>query len=164
MWNGTNITGPVLIYHDELVVDDRASPTATPTMNGTLICTSQDQARVGWHIARGSLIHEDEITGDFRQTRTGSGVTPSVSRLSVNGENVSRDDDGANGLWTCRLNGDCCAPFPFPVAVGLYGRGGGELLRVLVAYVPRTSTFSTWREWSALHVNKLYRYQGYASP
>ena len=47
-WNGTSITGPVLIYQDELVVDDRTSPTATPTRNGTLICTSQDQHRVGW--------------------------------------------------------------------------------------------------------------------
>ena len=68
-WNGTSITDPVLIYQDKLVVDDHAS---TPT-RGTLICTSQDQHRVGWHNARGSSLLEDG-TDDFRQIRTGSQV------------------------------------------------------------------------------------------
>ena len=122
-WNGASITGPVLIYQDELVVDNRASPTATPTRNGTLTCTSQDQHRVGWHLPGATSIREDG-TGDFRQIRTGSGVTPSVSRLSVNSEDVSRDDATTNGLWTCRLNGEFSEPTPIPV--GIYGRGGGE--------------------------------------
>ena len=120
-WNGTSITGPVLIYQDELVVDNRASPTATPTRSGTLKCTSQDQQRVGWHLPDGTSICEDG-TGDFRQIRIGSGVTPSVSRLSVNREDVSRDDDSTNGLWTCRLNGESSVSIP----VGIYERGGGE--------------------------------------
>ena len=118
-WNGTNITGPVLIYQDELVVDDHA----TPTRNGTLTCTSQDQHRVGWHLPGGTAIHED-ATGDFRQIRTGSGVTPSVSRLSADREDVSRDDATTNGLWTCRLNGNATVPTSIPV--GIYGRGRGE--------------------------------------
>ena len=122
-WNGTNITGPVLIYQDELVVDDRASPTATPTRNGTLTCTSQDQHRVGWHNAGGSSLLEG-VTAVLRQIRTGSGVTPSVSRLSVTIEGISDDDDSNNGLWTCRLNGESGVPTPIPV--GIYSRGGGE--------------------------------------
>ena len=68
----------------------------------------------------------DSATGDFRQIRTGSGVTPSVSRLSVNRENISRDDDISNGLWTCRLNERFYVPTPIPV--GIYGRGEGEWL------------------------------------
>ena len=32
-------------------------------------------------------------------------MTPSVSRLSVNEEDVSRHNNTTNGLWTCRLNG-----------------------------------------------------------
>ena len=119
-WNGTSITGPVLIYQDELIVDNRTSHTATPTSNGTLICTSQDQHRVGWHLPGGTKIREDG-TGDFRQIRTGSGVAPSVSRLSVNREDVSRDDAVTNGLWTCRLNGSPGIPPSIPV--GMYGRG-----------------------------------------
>ena len=122
-WNGTSITGPVLIYQDELVVDDSASPTATRIRNGILICTSQDQHRVGWHNVQGNSIFEDE-THDFKQTRTGSGVTPSVSRLSVNEEYISRPEAVANGLWTCRLNGSASVPAPIPV--GIYDREGGE--------------------------------------
>ena len=122
-WNGTNITGPVLIYQDELVVDDRASPTATPTRNGTLMCTSQDQHRVGWHDPKGSSIFENS-TSDFRQIRTDSGVTPSVSILSANTEDVSINITATNGLWICRLNESSSVPTPIPV--GIYGRGGSE--------------------------------------
>ena len=107
-WNGSNITGPVLIYHDELVVDN--------CTNGTLICTSQDQYRVGWHNAVGTLIGG----GDFEQIRTECEEYPSVSRLSITRE-VSRSDAPANGLWTCRLNGEASAPTPFPV--GIYEKG-----------------------------------------
>ena len=121
-WNGTSITGPVLIYQDELVVDDSTSPTATPTRNGILECTSQNQHRVGWHLPRAGLISDNAATGDFRQIRTGPGVTPSVSRLSVGREDVSSNDATDNGLWTCRLNGAFNGSFP----VGIYSRGGGE--------------------------------------
>ena len=121
-WNGTNITGPVLIYQNELVVDDSDSPTAT-SKNGILICKDQARAQVGWHSATGSSIHENNKNHDFRQIRTGPGMTPSVSRLSVN-EDVSRNDTVTNGLWTCRLNGSASVPTPFPV--GIYNRAGGE--------------------------------------
>ena len=45
-WNGTTITGPVLIFQDELVIDDRTNVLATP-MEGTVICRSENQAQVG---------------------------------------------------------------------------------------------------------------------
>ena len=40
-WNGTTITGPVLIFQDELVRDDRTDVLATPR-DGTLICRSEN--------------------------------------------------------------------------------------------------------------------------
>ena len=40
-WNGTTITGPVLIFQDELVRDDRTNVLATPR-DGTLICRSEN--------------------------------------------------------------------------------------------------------------------------
>ena len=51
-------------------------------------------------------------------------MTPSVSRLSVNSEDVSHDGAATNGLWMCRLNRESSVPTPIPV--GIYGREGGE--------------------------------------
>ena len=51
-------------------------------------------------------------------------MTPSLSRLTVNTEDLNRHEAIVNGLWTCRLNGN--ATSPTPVAVGIYARGGGE--------------------------------------
>ena len=45
-WNGTAITGPVLIFKDELTRDDRSNVLATP-MDSTMICRSENQAVVG---------------------------------------------------------------------------------------------------------------------
>ena len=49
-WNGTTIAGPVLIFQDVLVRDDRTNVLTTP-LDGTLICRSEIQTRVGWHFA-----------------------------------------------------------------------------------------------------------------
>ena len=68
-WNGTTISGPVLIFQDELVRDDRTDVLATP-VDGTLICISENQARVGWHYADGSLVYIGSTTYHFIQRRT----------------------------------------------------------------------------------------------
>ena len=125
-WNGTTITGPVLIFQDELVRDDRTNVLATP-MDGTLICRSESQAQVGWHFsplntANGVLVSTTSTTDHFRQRRTSSSATPSVSRLTTNRPNEALTSADANGLWTCRLN----AGFSTAVPVGIYARGGGE--------------------------------------
>ena len=44
--NGIAITSPVLIFQDELAIDDRPID-AVPAMNGTVICRSENQATVG---------------------------------------------------------------------------------------------------------------------
>ena len=120
-WNGTTITGPVLIFQDELVRDDRTNVLATP-MNGTVICGSENQAQVVWQFANGSLVSTISTTNHFRQRRTSSSATPSVSRLTTNRPDEALTSAAANGLWTCRLNGTGSTALP----VGIYARGGGE--------------------------------------
>ena len=120
-WNGTTITGPVLIFQDELVRDDRTHVLATPIRDGTVICRSENQDRVGWVFANGVLIQASTNT-HFRQRRTSSSATPSVSRLTTNKPDEALTSAVANGLWSCRLNGS----FTGAVPVGIYTRGGGE--------------------------------------
>ena len=120
-WNGTTITGPVLIFQDELVRDDRTNVLAVPR-DGTVICRSENQAHVGWHFASGTLASISSTTNHFRQRRTSSSATPSVSRLTTNRPDEAHTDAAANGLWSCRLNGG----FSTSVPVGIYARGGGE--------------------------------------
>ena len=120
-WNGTTITGPVLIFQDELVRDDRTIVLATP-MDGTLRCRCDNQAQVGWHFASGALVPTASTTNHFRQRRTSSSATPSVSRLTTNRPDEALTSAAANGLWTCRLNGGIGTAVP----VGIYARGGGE--------------------------------------
>ena len=120
-WNGTTITGPVLIFQDELVRDDHTNVLATP-VNGTVICRSENQAQVGWHFANGVQVSPVSTTNNFRQRRTSSSATPSVSRLTTNRPDEENTSAEANGLWTCRLN----AGFSAAVPVGIYARGGGE--------------------------------------
>ena len=120
-WNGTTITGPVLIFQDELVRDDRTNVLATP-MDGTVICRSENQAQVGWHLASGLILSGSGTTNHFRHLRTSSSATPSVSRLTTNRPDEALTSAAANGLWSCRLNGG----FSTAVPVGIYARGGGE--------------------------------------
>ena len=119
-WNGTTIAGPVLIFQDELVRDDRTNVGATP-MDGTVICRSENQAHVGWHFASGVFVPPNTTT-HFRQRRTSSSATPSVSRLTTNRPDEANTSTFTNGLWSCRLN----AGFGAIVPVGIYARGGGE--------------------------------------
>ena len=120
-WNGTTITGPVLIFQDELVRDDRTNVLATP-LDGTVICRSENQAQVGWHYANGAFISTISTTNHFRQRRTGFSATPSVSKLKTNRPDEANTSAEANGLWSCRLNGG----FGTAVPVGIYARGEGE--------------------------------------
>ena len=120
-WNGTTITGPVLIFQDELIRDDCTNVLATPR-NGTVICRSENRAQVGWHYSNGGLVSTASTSNHFRQRRTGSSATPSVSRLTTNRPDETLTSAAANGLWTCRLNGSLDEAVP----VGIYARGEGE--------------------------------------
>ena len=120
-WNGTTITGPVLIFQDELVRDDRTNVLTTP-MDGTVICRSENQAQVGWHYSNGELVSTTSTTNHFRQRRTSSSATPSVSRLTTSRPDEALTSAAANGLWICALNAGLSTAVP----VGIYARGGGE--------------------------------------
>lgn len=125
-WNGTTISGPVLIYQDELVPDGRALD-ATP-IDGTLICRSEDYAYPGWYVPTGGLLfylyHED-----FTETRSGNRV-PGVSRMSVHSNDII--STGMSGLWTCRGRP---TDGPAPIPVGIYARAEGKKLqRVYLFY------------------------------
>ena len=93
-----------------------------------MICRSENQAQVGWHFVplsnggTGALVSPVSTTNHFRQRRTSSTATPSVSRLTTNRPDEALTSAAANGLWTCRLNGGIGIAIP----VGIYARGGGE--------------------------------------
>ena len=128
-WNGTTITGPVLIFQDELVRDDRTNVLATPR-DGTLICRSENQAQVGWLFPNSAFI-STSTTNHFKQRRTSSSTAPSVSRLTTNIPDEALTSAAANGLWTCRLNGGIGTAVP----VGIYARGEGSLnLSLILSY------------------------------
>ena len=120
-WNGTLITGPVLIYQDEILVNPFASLSISSSLPNSLVCMS-GQMRVFWHLPNSDLVN---ITislipsGDFKQYRSAAG---NVSGLSSNRAGIIRTDAGTNGLWTCRLNGEARGAVP----VGIYVRVGGE--------------------------------------
>ena len=127
-WNGTTISGPVFIYQDEIVRDDRPDVLATP-LDGTLICRSENQSIVGWRFAHGGVL-STTTTEHFRQRRTSIDMTPSVSRLSTDRPDERVTSAGANGLWTCQLSGGNIEPIP----VGIFAREGGEGFRTAIFY------------------------------
>jgi hypothetical protein len=126
IWNGTVVTGPVLIYQDEIAVYLNVIPPLS-SLDGpgshTLFCRSATSAQVGWHLVGGAII---SIVGSptFHQRRTDPGVIPSESVL-VRYASRSESSASHNGLWTCQLNRNFSGSFP----VGVYQRGGGKTVR-----------------------------------
>jgi hypothetical protein len=83
IWNGIVVTGPVLIYQDEIAAYPGAIPSPS-SLDGpgshTLFCRSTTSAGVSWHLADGTIINPTVSTA-FHQRTTGSGVIPSESAL-----------------------------------------------------------------------------------
>lgn len=100
-----------LIDFGQIFYDAPASiyRTITPGETQSVLCISDDSARVGWHFTNGLPVPDavpDMVTeGDFKQIRTGGSVIPSMSRLSLNSRSVTNQSNLVNGLWSCRLNG-----------------------------------------------------------
>ena len=116
--NGFTITGPVLIYQDELI---------------QLVCRSEEAqfmsgSSVGWHLPDSKQVNRSSTPslGDFEQRRSISGNS---SALSSTRAGIVRTDAATNGLWTCRLNGLVRGAVP----VGIYARGGGEHMKCQVS-------------------------------
>ncbi len=119
-WNGTTITGPVLIYTEELPADDTATTIADPGP-GILICRSENSARVGWYYVEGGSVRGPERNDLFQAIRTGEGVTPSRAQLLLNRQNNEPNNANLNGLWHCRLNADTEAQ----IDVAIFSTGQG---------------------------------------
>ena len=81
-WNGTNITGPVLIYHDEIIVDP--GPTYSIgdiTVPGALVCTSETTFRASWRRANHDFFG-DVSTVDPRISE-GNGTEPPLDMQNL---------------------------------------------------------------------------------
>ena len=130
-WNGAILTGPTLIYHDELILDG-TNPTPFDIGNvdrpGALVCRSETRVRAAWRATNGSFFSDTTShSGTIRQIRTDIATVPSLSRLSRGTTDVETDPD-FNGLFTCRVNvdGDLADVLANFVHVGIYARGEGE--------------------------------------
>ncbi len=128
-WNGTTITGPVLIYSDEIPVDMNAN-TIDQNRPGALICRSEDRARVSWHFTTGIIV--GTFTSDtFKQIRTQDEIA-SISQLLLNRENIEINNH-FNGVWHCRLNATGLRDdnrhergrYGEQINVGIFSRGEG---------------------------------------
>ena len=131
-FNGTNITGPILIYHDEIVSD-----TTTPTDEnshdpGDLVCRSASIGRTFWRSPTGVIV-PITTSGDFYNVRTPSSdpqTHPFFTRLSTM-DFLDSTDSAINGLWFCPLGftGDIEVQDVIDsfIYVGIYSRNSGEL-------------------------------------
>ncbi len=116
-WNGATITGPVLIYTEELPADNTATTIADPGP-GILICRSEDRARVSWYYVGGAFVRGPEKNDLFQAIRTtGASMTPSLAQLLLNRLNDEPNNANFNGLWHCRLNAEA------QIDVGIFSRG-----------------------------------------
>ncbi len=128
-WNGTTIIGPVLIFSDDLPMNSSNDTIGDPNGPGVLICSSEDRARVSWHYVNGAIVRNSTFPDTFKQVRTGEGVTPSISQLSLNRENVERSNSNLNGVWHCRLNGALVRAgytYDEQINVAIFSRGEGK--------------------------------------
>ena len=128
-WNGSIITGPVLIYHDEILDDEGPQYTiGNPDRPGALMCRSERDGIASWRLANGNFFNDVNNRADnslgLQQIRTNSNTFPSLSRLSRVPENRNTSAENLNGLWSCRTD----IPDLRSVYVGLYYRTEGKLV------------------------------------
>ena len=126
-WNGSTISGPVLIYVDEIPVDNyrTAEISERDIRPGDLVCRSQGRARVSWYFTDGVVVSATPLSESkgYIQTRTRENEVPSLSRLSLGRESVFNTEPRQNGLWHCRLNDN---EMTNEINVGIFSRGGGK--------------------------------------
>ena len=107
MFNGSVVTLPYLLYHDEI------SMGATAT-SGVLTCVVESTTPI-WRDV--SAIPLDTSSSPLQSTTSGL-----MSRLSRTGDPIPNDPE-YNGLWSCREHGGQNA-FGY---IGIYNRGEGKL-------------------------------------
>jgi len=124
MVNGTVVTGPKVIYYNEILVETQ-TPFVLGDLNrmGAVVCKSTDRAGAGWHLTTGQVVTDaslERLTQDFKQIKNGD--IPSLSRLSTNRENIHRTGEITNGLWYC---GFATSNPEDRTVIGIYSPGGG---------------------------------------
>jgi hypothetical protein len=116
--NGTEITGPSLIFHEEILVINSSHVEEIDSQNlpGALQCVSESNAGVAWYFTDANGVPDSPATV-FQQTR----VTTLSSSLAILSRGIMMYDisDQTNGLWMCRLNGSSDGE----AYVGIYHRG-----------------------------------------
>ena len=120
-WNRSTITGPILIYHHE-ILRNASIDLASMIPSSALHCSSETNPGVTWRTPLGDIAATPMIliNPGFYQTKTSDTVTPSISVLVTRVTTTLLESPiNPDGLWSCRLNGAS-------VAVGLYFRGRGE--------------------------------------
>ena len=127
-WNGTLVTGPILIYHDEVRLDGNDNPMLGDVDGpGALVCRSQTRPRVGWRMTNGGFF-EDTDQGrldNINQIRNGIEDVPSFARLSRGTTNPPENFDG---LVLCRVDtrGDSADVIANFIFIGFYNRAPGK--------------------------------------
>ena len=118
-WNGTRITGPILIFQDEIQVINSTSLHDINSSNqpGALVCGSQSSSVVAWYMSDGTRVPDFPAEAFFQQTReTINGSSLAQLSRGVNSErNIS---DLFSGLWMCKVNGSSYGE----VVVAIYQR------------------------------------------
>ena len=135
--NGTNITGPILIYHDEIFSNSTIPTDENSNDPGDLVCRSASIGRTFWRNPAGANVPSN-TSKDFYNVRTPSSdpqMHPFLARLSTM-DYPDSNDSTINGLWICPLGGntsdiedeDVIDSF---IYVGIYSRNSGELYWLL---------------------------------
>ena len=130
IFNGTTITGPILIYHDEIGFDTAIPTDENSNGPGDLVCRSEGFGRIFWRNPTGLTT---STSRDFYQVRTPASdpqIYPHLARLSTI-DYLDSTDSAINGLWICPLgftgdieDQDIIDSF---IYVGIYSRNSGEL-------------------------------------
>ena len=133
IWNGSTITSPILIYHDEITSDNIAIPTDENSNGpGDLVCRTANIGRRFFRAPDGISITTN-TSYDFYQVRTpvtDPPTHPFLARLSTI-DALDSTDPTINGLWTCPLginlssnqDPDVLASYNY---IGIYSRNSGE--------------------------------------
>ena len=129
-WNGTLVTGPILIYHDEVRFDGNDNPMLGDLDGpGALVCRSQTRPRAHWRRASGAFFNntDQEHLADINQIQNGRLDVPSFARLS-RGTNTSSTDN-YDGLILCRADARGDPPDVLAanyIFIGFYNRAPGN--------------------------------------
>ena len=111
-WDGAIVSGPELIYHDEILIDAPPFIVGDPYRQGALVCrTDTELLNAAWRFPTTFFVPirtpSSTSIRNFQQIR--------MSRIHTD----SLTDPAFNGLWVCKVEGP-------GIPIGLFARGQGE--------------------------------------